>query len=122
MQGEFRVGMYAKITEKKHPHCGRVGLVKSIVEKDDFDLLTLEWSDGTTFNYKDIGENFDIQILLSRDYAVNWLTDERLADMSDAVSMSDDELLDEICLSGCVHDELIEGVFDDSNFKLKTNL
>jgi len=32
--------------------------------------------------------------------------------------MTNEELLGEICLSGCVHDELIDSVFDDEDFKM----
>jgi len=61
-------------------------------------------SDKTTFYYKDESENFDILILLSRKYDIDWLNSIG----SECSSMTNEELLGEICLSGCVHDELID--------------
>lgn len=48
MQGEFRVGMYAKITDVGNTNCDRIGYVMDVNETNaDYDVLTLMWSDGT---------------------------------------------------------------------------
>jgi len=129
MKGEFRVGMYARIMDKDDPKYNNIGLVKSIDESPkDYDVLSLEWVDGTLSEYKDYydwktgwKEVEPILIVLSRDYAINWLAslddeeyDKRVKEYS---LMDDKQLLDEICLSGCVHDSLIDSVFDDVEFK-----
>lgn len=129
MKGEFRTGMYAKIMDKDDPKYNTIGLVKAIDESPkDYDILTLEWVDGSVSDYKDYydwkngwKEVDPIMIVLSRDYAIEWLSslheedkDERIKEYN---AMSNEKLLEEICLSGCVHDSLIDSVFDGTEFK-----
>lgn len=136
MKGEFRTGMYAKIMDKGDPKYNNIGLVKSIDESPkEYDILSLEWVDGTISEYKDYydwktgwKEVDPILIVLSRDYAINWLVSLSARNYADGTSdidkrikeyslMDNKQLLDEICLSGCVHDSLIDSVFDDVEFK-----
>jgi hypothetical protein len=100
MKGEFRTGMYAKIMDKDDPKYNTIGLVKAIDESPkDYDILTLEWVDGSVSDYKDYydwkngwKEVDPIMIVLSRDYAIEWLSslheedkDERIKEFYDAL-------------------------------------
>ncbi len=122
MKGEFRIGMYGKILDKNHPNYNMIGLVKAIDEShNDYDVLHIQYVDESTTEYKDEYESdpdSTIKIVLSREYAIDWLAglgDDY--DSSHYQPMTNDEILSEICLSGCVHDSLIDSVFDDVEFK-----
>ena len=111
-QGEFKVGMYAKVIDKNDPNYNNVGLVTEVKDISDYDELTVKFVDNSVSVIK----STVCKIVLSREYATDLLSSIG-NDKSELEKSTNEDLLSNICLSGFVHDDLIDSVFNDVEFK-----
>ena len=120
MMEVLKKGMHARVVDKKDAMFNRIGEVVNVTTDPEFEFEIVELRIGkNNFKYKidaNLEEVFPLIAILSRSYAIQELYE--LRDNHKYEEMTNEELLEEICLSGIIHDECISYVADDRFLKL----